>query len=271
MPELPEVETTRLGLVPHLSAQTVCGVIVRQKRLRVPMPPRLRSKLSGCRIESLSRRGKYLLIHLSDGALLVHLGMSGSLFVVPADALPDKHCHLDVLLDNGMALRFRDPRRFGSVLWTAEDPYSLPQLARLGAEPLSKAFTADYLYSRAQGKKAAVKNFIMDARMVAGVGNVYANEALFGAGISPLRPAGCVSRERCRRLARALRLVLRQAIRQGGTTLKDFTNADGKPGYFQRTLKVYGREGLSCVRCQRPITRRVIGGRSSFYCRSCQV
>ena len=271
MPELPEIETIRVGLAPYVLGQTIAAVVVRQKRLRLPIMARIKSKLVGCRIESLSRRAKYLLIHLSHGTLVVHLGMSGNLFVLPTKTAHDQHCHFDVLLSNGMTLRFRDPRRFGAILWTAKDPLCLPQLAHLGLEPLGPELNADYLYTMANNRKVAVKNFLMNASIIVGVGNIYANESLFRARISPLRAAGRISRQRYQRLLRALRFVLRQAIRQGGSSVKDFTKADGQPGYFQLLLKVYDREGLPCRRCRRPITRCIIGGRSSFYCRSCQV
>ena len=274
MPELPEVETTRRGIEPHLSGRRIRGVVVRQRRLRRPVATSLGSKVAGRRIERLSRRGKYLLLHIAEGALIMHLGMSGSLRIVSAAVPPTPHDHFDlVVAGNGgseLALRFRDPRRFGMVLWTARDPHRHPLLVSLGPEPLGGAFDGAYLYRRSRGRKVAVKQFIMDPGTVVGVGNIYASEALFAAGIHPVRAAGRVSEPRYTRLAGAVNKVLRSAIRRGGTTLRDFIREDGSPGYFRRSLKVYGREGLACPRCGAAIVCRVIGQRSSFYCASCQ-
>lgn len=274
MPELPEVETTRRGLEPHLVGRRIRGAVVRRRALRRPITPGIGKKIAGRTVERLSRRGKYLLLHLGDGAMIMHLGMSGSLRVVSAAAPVSPHDHFDLVFDQDQAvrraLRFRDPRRFGVVLWTKHDPLRHALLASLGPEPLGKSFDGAYLYRKSRGRSAAVKQFIMDSKTVAGVGNIYANEALFSAGIHPARSAGRVAAPRYDALALAVRKVLNRAIRKGGTTLKDFVREDGRPGYFQFSLKVYGRGGLSCPRCSGKITSCTIGQRASFYCAGCQ-
>ena len=278
MPELPEVETTRRGVEPHLVGRRVVRAVVRQRRLRRPVTAGVGAKVVGRTIECVSRRGKYLLIRINRGAdhgtLIVHLGMSGSLRITPADAPPSSHDHFDLVFEcrdgDHRALRLRDPRRFGVVLWTARDPLRHALLAPLGPEPLGAEFDGACLYRKSRGRTVAIKPFIMDSRIVAGIGNIYANEALFAAGIHPARRAGRISAARCDTLVAAVRRVLEGAIREGGTTLRDFVREDGRPGYFRASLAVYGRDGLSCPRCEGRIACRVIGQRSSFYCTACQ-
>ncbi len=274
VPELPEVETTRRGVEPHLVGFRIRRAVVRQRRLRRPVTPGIEKKAVGCTVGRVSRRGKYLLIHTDGGTLIMHLGMSGSLRVIATDVAPSPHDHFDLVLacNRGCdrVLRFRDPRKFGVVLWVMRDPLRHALLASLGPEPLGDVFDGAYLYRRSRGRTVPVKSFIMDSKVVVGVGNIYANEALFVAGIHPARRAGCVSEARYDALAAAIREVLKGAIRQGGTTLRDFVREDGRPGYFRHALKVYGRGGLSCPQCAGNIVRRVIGQRSSFYCTRCQ-
>ncbi len=274
VPELPEVETTRRGIEPYLVGRRIRGAIVRQRRLRRPVTAGLDRKVAGRTIERLSRRGKYLLIHTDGGALIVHLGMSGSLRVVAAAAPAAAHDHFDLVLapeeGSERALRFRDPRRFGVVLWTARDPLRHALLAPLGPEPLGAALDGAYLYRKSRGRTAPVKQFIMDSKIVVGVGNIYASEALFAAGIHPARRAGRVSAARYAALTAAIRNVLESAIKKGGTTLRDFVREDGQPGYFRTSLQVYGRDGLPCPKCAGNIMCRTIGQRSSFYCAVCQ-
>jgi len=269
MPELPEVETTRLGITPPLLGQKVTAVRVRNPRLRWPVAPELSRLLPGQKIESVERRAKYLLLGTTAGSVILHLGMSGSLSVVPADTPPGPWDHLDLALESGLCLRLRDPRRFGAALWTT-DPAHHALLAHLGPEPLGPDFSADYLYRACRGRRAAIKSLIMDSRVVVGVGNIYASEALFLAGIRPGRAAGRLSRRDCAALTRTIRTTLRRAIRAGGTTLRDFRQSDGQPGYFRQRLYVYGREGEPCRRCRGTIKRRVQGQRSSYYCPDCQ-
>lgn len=270
MPELPEVETTRRGILPHLQGRTVASVTVREPRLRWAVPPDLPETLAGRAVLGIRRRAKYLVFDFEGGHMLLHLGMSGSLRITGADALVRKHDHVDWLFDNGTILRFHDPRRFGSVHWTADDPAGHPLLAALGPEPLARTFHGDYLFARSRGRRAAVKTFIMDSHTVVGVGNIYASEALFLAGIRPGLAAGRVSRERYHALAGAIKQVLRVSIRQGGTTLRDFVNESGAPGYFRQQLRVYERGGQPCLACAGVIKTRVIGQRSSYYCPNCQ-
>ncbi len=269
MPELPEVETTRRGITPHVLGKTVSGVIVRQPRLRWPMPDRLPELLRRRKLLSLDRRGKYLLLGFRHGNLILHLGMSGSLRVLPADTPPEKHDHFDLVFGR-QCLRLRDPRRFGAVLWTTDPVAQHPLIASLGPEPLSERFTGRYLFDKSRNRKVTVKQFIMDGKTVVGVGNIYANEALYQAGILPTRPCGGISAARYERLARAVKAILARAIESGGTTLQDFTQADGKPGYFAQELKVYGRQGEACPACGAAIRHIVIGQRSSYYCGRCQ-
>jgi len=269
MPELPEVETTLRGIEPHLLNQRVARVIVRDRRLRWPVPAEV-SRAEGQKFVSLQRRGKYLLLKLQQGALLIHLGMSGSLRILPDPASPEKHDHFDIELHNGVCLRFNDPRRFGAFLWLDGEMQSHELLRELGPEPLSADFTADYLYRCSRDRQVAVKNFIMNGHIVVGVGNIYASEALFMAGIHPQRAAGRISRQRYESLVGAIRDVLERAIRRGGTTLRDFVNSDGAPGYFAQELLVYDRAGSDCFQCGATIAQKVIGQRSSYYCPVCQ-
>lgn len=269
MPELPEVETTRRGLAPHLLGRIVVGLDVRQPRLRWPLPDELRENLRGQRILDVERRAKYLLVHTEPGSALLHLGMSGSLRVLPASTPVGAHDHVDWRLDSGQVLRFTDPRRFGSQLWQPRGQ-THPLLAGLGPEPLSDDFDGDLLWARSRGRKAAVKLLLMDQAVVVGVGNIYASEALFAAGIHPRRAAGSVSRERYARLADEIKRILAYAIRRGGTTLRDFISPDGLPGYFEQELFAYGREGEPCRVCGTPIRAIVLGQRSTFFCPRCQ-
>lgn len=270
MPELPEVETVRRGIEPHVRDRLITGARLRESRLRWPVPRSIGRTLSGQRVLGVDRRAKYLLLALERGHVLIHLGMSGHLRVVPADRPALPHDHLDIVLDSGACLRFHDPRRFGSVLWTTSPPAQHPLLRSLGPEPLSDGFDGGYLYERAQGRRQAVKTFIMDSRTVAGVGNIYASEALYRAGIHPTRPAGRVSLRRYDVLATAVRTTLKDAIERGGSSLRDFFDEDGNPGFFVPLLRVYDREGKPCVGCGQAIRRRVIGQRASYYCVSCQ-
>ena len=269
MPELPEVETTLRGIEPHLAGQRIAHVVVRDHRLRWPVPPEV-SKAEGQQFVHLGRRGKYLLLKLQSGGLIVHLGMSGSLRILEQPLAPEKHDHVDIELVNGACLRFNDPRRFGAFLWVEGDFESHELLRELGPEPLSDAFTADDLYAASRGRKVAIKNFIMNGHVVVGVGNIYASESLFMAGIHPNRAAGRVSLQRFEGLVAAIRDVLSRAIRRGGTTLRDFVNSEGSPGYFAQELLVYDRAGSDCFQCGAPIRQKVIGQRSSYYCPACQ-
>ncbi|MEM6640167.1 MAG: bifunctional DNA-formamidopyrimidine glycosylase/DNA-(apurinic or apyrimidinic site) lyase [Pseudomonadota bacterium] len=270
MPELPEVETSRLGLTPHVVDRVVVRTIVRDPRLRWPVSAEVSDTLPGLRVEGLARRAKYLLFETCRGTLLAHLGMSGSLRVVDADEPPMAHDHVDIVLDSGRALRYRDPRRFGLMLWTKDDPAAHRLLSHLGPEPLGSDFDGALLYRRSRGRRGAVKNFIMDGKIVVGVGNIYASEALHRAGIHPRRPAGRVSAARYDRLVGDIKDVLSEAIEQGGTSLRDFTRQDGQPGYFQQKLSAYGRAGEPCHKCTSTIRQEVIGQRSSFFCPRCQ-
>jgi formamidopyrimidine-DNA glycosylase len=270
MPELPEVETTRRGIRPVLVGRTVTRLLVRERRLRWPVPRNLAGRLAGRRVVDVRRRAKYLIVELEHGSLVVHLGMSGSLRVLPATTPALAHDHYDLVLDSGRCLRFNDPRRFGCLLWVADDPERHRLLAGLGPEPLGRGFDADYLAARARGRRVAIKQWLMDQRVVVGVGNIYASEALFHAGIDPRTPAGRVPAGALGRLVEAVRTVLGAAIREGGTTLRDYVNPDGTPGYFRQELFVYEREGQPCRRCGKEIRRIVQGQRSTYFCPACQ-
>jgi formamidopyrimidine-DNA glycosylase len=270
MPELPEVETTRRGLEPHVTGRRIEGARCYDRRLRWPVPAGLPRLLRGLTVERIARRGKYLLFDCGRGTLIVHLGMSGSLRVLPAATPLLTHEHFDLVLENGVAVRLRDPRRFGAVLWTAADPFLHPLLANMGLEPLSAGFGGDPLYLATRRRSAAIKHVIMDSHVVAGVGNIYANEALFHAGIRPTMAARRLSRARCASLARAVRETLEQAIRAGGSTLRDFVGSDGEPGYFQQQYWVYERAGEPCRCCGTPIRRLRQGQRATYYCPRCQ-
>jgi formamidopyrimidine-DNA glycosylase len=271
MPELPEVETTLRGILPHIDQQLVESVILRRPTLRWPIPRRLNHLIKNQRVMKVWRRGKYLLIGFQQGTLLLHLGMSGRLRVLTAATPPKLHDHVDICFANGTCLRFTDPRRFGAILWTDKDPSLHPLLASIGPEPLTRDFTGRYLWERAQGRKMPVKSFLMDGKTVAGVGNIYATEALFTARIRPQAPASSVTVGQYEALVEAVKDVLKNAIKKGGTTLKDFMKSDGTPGYFSIELKVYGRGGEKCVRCGAVLTSVRIGQRGTVYCGVCQV
>lgn len=271
MPELPEVETVRRGVEPHVLGRRITEVIVRDARLRWPVPADFADFACGQTIEAVRRRGKYLIFGLAGGdRLIVHLGMTGRVLVLDAGHPVIKHDHVDLLLDDGRLLRYHDPRRFGAVLpWPRREPGHL-LIDALGPEPLSNAFSGAYLYARSRGKKVAIKSFVMDGQVVVGAGNIYAAESLFRAGIRPTRAAGRVNQAEYARLADAIRAVLNEAITQGGTTLRDFAGADGASGYFQQDLYVYGREGQPCRICGSTIKGLRLGNRASCWCPGCQ-
>ncbi len=269
MPELPEVETTLRGITPHISGKQITDIVVRQQKLRWPVPRNLRQLLKNQIIHSIKRRGKYLLFETPAGHVIIHLGMSGSLRIVASHLDPQKHDHVDFVF-NKKILRFHDPRRFGSVLWTRKDPLQHKLLQKLGPEPLSKTFHGEYLHTLATAKKVNIKNFIMNSHVVVGVGNIYASESLFLSGIHPQRAAGRVSLSRYEVLANNIQKVLSAAIELGGTSLRDFVKEDGKPGYFANRLNVYNKKGEPCPICKTPIQVRVLGQRSSFFCSRCQ-
>lgn len=269
MPELPEVETTRRGISPHIRGKTVSAVIVRNPNLRWPVSRRLVTELTGQTITSVERRAKYLLLGTGKGTALVHLGMSGSLRIVDPGTTPGRHDHVDILFQD-RALRLTDPRRFGSLHWTRRPPEQHRLLRDLGPEPLGPVFSGDYLYRVSRGRRVAVKQFIMNSHVVVGVGNIYANEALYMAGLNPRRAAGRIGRQSCLRLHEAIRNVLSSAIAEGGTTLRDFVNGNGEPGYFRLQLNVYGKAGAPCNRCGAEIREIRQGQRATFYCPACQ-
>jgi len=271
MPELPEVETTRRGVAPRLLGRRVVAVHVYDGRLRWPVPAALARELPGQAFVAVDRRSKYLLLSTDRRrTLLLHLGMTGSLRAYAAPPARRRHDHVDIVLDDGSVVRYHDPRRFGSMLWLAGDPAAHPLLASLGPEPLTAAFDAGYLYARTRGKRASIKLALMDSRVVVGVGNIYANEALFRAGIHPATPAGRVSRPRLARLVASVQQVLEEAIASGGSTLRDYVDASGAVGAFQLTHRVYGRTGRPCLACGTPIRGTRIGQRSTFHCPRCQ-
>ncbi|MDD9812016.1 MAG: bifunctional DNA-formamidopyrimidine glycosylase/DNA-(apurinic or apyrimidinic site) lyase [Gammaproteobacteria bacterium] len=288
MPELPEVETTLRGIRGALQGARI-RLVVRERRLRWRIPAGLERRVRGQTVAGMRRRGKYILLVLERGALLIHLGMSGSFRVLSGAPAPAAHDHYDLVTDAGRIVRYRDPRRFGCLLWCGGEPLQHPRLRGLGVEPVAPtdtvdttdaidtvdataraAFDGDYLRRIAAGRRITVKQFLMDSRVVVGVGNIYASEALFAAAIDPRRACHRVSAARYQKLADATRAILRDAIRRGGSTIRDFAAADGQPGYFEQELKVYGREGAPCARCGRDIRRAVIGQRSTFYCPGCQ-
>lgn len=270
MPELPEVETTKEGIRLHLQGQTIKEITVRNPKLRVQVPNDLNELCAGKKIISITRRAKYILIELSKGFLLIHLGMSGHLRVLTAENEPEKHDHILLMLTNGFMLRFCDPRRFGLFLYLPENPYQHPLLFHLGPEPLTPEFNGDYLFQKVQNKIKPIKSLIMDNDIVVGVGNIYATESLFLAHIHPKTPAKTLSRKQCNQLTNHIKEVLQQAIQCGGTTLKDFYAFDGKPGYFNLSLKVYGRKNQPCVICTHPVESLMIAGRNSYFCPKCQ-
>lgn len=271
MPELPEVETTMQGLKPYLEGRTIEAVVLRQTQLRWPIPALLEQHLVQRTIGSLSRRAKYLLIPVHPGTLIIHLGMSGSLQIVTRDTAPRRHDHVDIIFSATHLLRYTDPRRFGAILWTDDAVNLHPLLKSLGPEPLGPDFTADYLKRAAANRRIAIKSLIMDSHVVVGVGNIYAAEALFLANIHPLSRAGLLTKQHCLRLVEAIQFVLRRAIKQGGTTLKDFVNSEGKPGYFAQELQVYGRGGLPCRQCATALVSIKLAQRSTVFCKQCQV
>jgi formamidopyrimidine-DNA glycosylase len=270
MPELPEVETTRRGILAGLTDRRVARIVVRNSRLRWPVEADLSAQMRGRTLASLERRGKYLLFGFANGTLLVHLGMSGSLRFVPPDQTPRLHDHIDLVMTSGQVLRYHDPRRFGAFLWQTGDPLQHVLLRDLGPEPLSPDFHADYFHARSRGRRSSIKQFLMDASIVVGVGNIYASEALFRAGVHPLRAAGRIGPQRCVRLVQSVREVLDEAIAMGGTTLRDYVNSHGEEGEFAHGLFVYGRAGEACRVCTTPIRLSRTGQRSTFFCPVCQ-
>ncbi|MSP98720.1 MAG: bifunctional DNA-formamidopyrimidine glycosylase/DNA-(apurinic or apyrimidinic site) lyase [Betaproteobacteria bacterium] len=272
MPELPEVEITRRGIAPHLTGQTIVGVEVREPRLRWRVPAEVQA-LAGRKIVSVTRRGKYILVDCGDGHLILHLGMSGSLRILAPGTPPGKHDHFDLTVGDGQGgklLRLRDPRRFGAVLWTDANVADHRLIANLGVEPLSSAFNAQRLYSLSRGHRVAIKLFLMDAKKVVGVGNIYANESLFRAGIHPRAKAGRLSKDRIVKLVSVVKGTLKAAIRAGGSSLRDFVHSDGSSGYFQQNYWVYDRAGEPCRQCRTPIRRILMGQRGTFFCPNCQ-
>lgn len=269
MPELPEVETTLRGIAPHLVGQKVTQIVIRQPRLRWPITAGLAELTTGRKLVNAVRRGKYLLLDFGNGHALIHLGMSGSLRIVKVGEPPSFHDHFDLVFGK-LALRYCDPRRFGCLLWVEGEPEAHKLLVDLGPEPLTDGFTAAYLYERTRKRTQAVKQFIMDSKIVVGVGNIYANESLFMAGIKPIRKAGSLTRKNCEDLVRDIKFVLQRSIDQGGTTLRDFVGGDGKPGYFKQQLLVYGRGGEPCTRCKKPLKEVRMSDRTTVYCVDCQ-
>ena len=268
MPELPEVETALRGVSPYLKDYTIEKIEVRQPKLRWVVSPEL-TEFHHVKILDLTRRAKYLIIHSEQGYIIGHLGMSGTVRIVPHDSPIDKHDHLDIVMNNGKLLRYNDPRRFGAWLWTKKlDEFHL--FLKLGPEPLSDEFNADYLFKKSRKKTTALKTFLMDNAIVVGIGNIYANESLFRAAVSPKRPACRVKKKECAVLVDAVKAVLRRAIETGGSTLKDFVDSNGKSGYFQQEYTVYGRHNLQCVRCGGLIVKEILGQRGTFYCPNCQ-
>jgi formamidopyrimidine-DNA glycosylase len=270
VPELPEVETTRRGIEPHVVGRRIARVQVHECRLRWPVDPGLALVFAGSAIRRAARRAKYLLLETEAGTLILHLGMSGSLRVVPVATPRVAHDHVDIELDSGVTLRFNDPRRFGSLLYTTADPELHPLLTKLAPEPLGDAFHGEYLWKITRRRSVAIKQLIMNSRLVVGVGNIYASEALFRARIRPRRQARSLSRQDCARLARAIKATLTMAVKVGGTTLRDYVGADGNPGYFRQKLYVYERAGKPCRVCRRPIRQFTQGARSTYWCAHCQ-
>ena len=270
MPELPEVETTLRGISPHIKNQIVTQVIIRQAKLRWPIPVDLPQLIEQKILHSLSRRAKYLLLHFDTGTLLIHLGMSGSLRVIADNTPPARHDHIDISFANNKSIRLTDPRRFGAVLWLGSNPEAHPLLSKLGPEPLGTDLSAKYLYQQSRGKKVSIKQFLMNQNVVTGIGNIYCTEALYYAGINPVRAAGNISLKRYQNLVNKIQQTLSLAIEQGGTTLRDFVGSDGKPGYFKQELSAYGRSGLPCEQCQKTLSEIKQANRTTIYCSHCQ-
>ena len=271
MPELPEVETTCLGISPHITGKTIANVIVRQTQLRWPIPDNLQQLLTGLSIHNVSRRAKYILLKTNTAeTVIIHLGMSGNLRIVNNKQKPGKHDHVDFVFTDGTLLRFNDTRRFGAILFTSKPLDQHKLISQLGPEPLSEKFTGTHLHKRSKNRKCTVKSFIMDGHNVVGVGNIYASESLFMAGIHPARQAGRISLKRYQKLAECIKIVLQQAIEQGGTTLRDFVNEQGQPGYFKQSLSVYGRANEPCKQCDSTIKQLKIAQRASYFCPVCQ-
>lgn len=270
MPELPEVETTKRGIENQICHKPILGIEIRQAQLRWPVPTELKSLLPGLVIESVKRRGKYLLLKTEPGHILIHLGMSGHLRVLSQPSPPQKHDHIDLVFEDGSTLRYQDTRRFGAWLWTDQPIEDHPLLKKLGPEPLSDAFNSNYLWQATRARNTAIKSFIMNSQQLVGVGNIYANEALFLSGLHPLKPAKDLTKLESETLVRQIRQVLSAAIEQGGTTLKDFLSPSGRPGYFVQKLFVYGRADQACIHCGSLIERAVHFQRASYTCPNCQ-
>lgn len=270
LPELPEVETTRRGIAPHIVGHRVLHVLIRNGQLRWPITDGLAAIVEGRTLRGVHRRGKYLIMIFDHGAALWHLGMSGSLRILSPHTTPARHDHVDWVFENQMTLRFNDPRRFGALLWTDGDYQQHVLLSHLGPEPLTDDFTGYYLHQNSRKRSQAVKAWLMDARVVVGVGNIYANEALFASGIHPLRPARKLTQPKCDLLASNIKIILTHAIERGGTTLRDFVGGDGKPGYFAQELNVYGRGSKACKNCNKPLTEKKLNQRSTVFCTLCQ-
>jgi len=270
MPELPEVETTKRGIAPHIVGKTIENVLVRQRQLRWLIADNFEQNLCGQLIQNVERRAKYLLIHTQDGVLIVHLGMSGNLRIVPAHAPVNLHDHVDIIFDENTALRFNDQRRFGAMIWATGEVLKHPLLRELGVEPLTDDFTSALLFQLSRRKRVPIKTFLMNGKVVVGVGNIYANESLFLSGIAPTRHAGDLSAQDCENLVFQIKAVLASAVEQGGTTLRDFVNAEGKAGYFQQQLHVYGRANQPCTKCSQPLTEIRLANRTTVFCPNCQ-
>lgn len=269
MPELPEVEVSRLGITPHIQDQIITDVIVRQPKLRWPVPEEV-NLAKGLKLNAVRRRAKYLLLDTDNGSIILHLGMSGKLRVVDKNTPLIKHDHIDIQFNNHKVLRYNDTRRFGAMLWQDKTQDIHPVMAKLGPEPLTDEFCLDYVFEKSRGKNTAIKQFVMDNAVVVGVGNIYANESLFKARIHPKKPAGKVSKASYKKLVPIIKSTLEKAIEQGGTTLKDFAQADGSPGYFAQELLAYGRGGKPCVECETPLEEMKIGQRTTVFCPNCQ-
>lgn len=270
MPELPEIETTLRSISPYIKNKRVQKVIIRQPKLRWPIPTELPQLIERQTLLKLSRRAKYLLLHFNTGSVLIHLGMSGSLRVIAENTPPAKHDHCEIIFTHNIGIRLTDPRRFGSILWLGANPYQHRLLSKLGPEPLSNQLTGDYLYQQSKQKKVSIKTFLMDQNIVAGIGNIYCTEVLHDAGISPVRRANNISLKRYDRLVAQIKSTLSLAIKQGGTTLRDFVGGDGKPGYFKQELSAYGRSGLPCKQCTQALTKIKQAQRATVYCLYCQ-